>query len=309
MAGSQRFLYCLIAFVVAVAAQSDYAIDDADPAVNYSGNWSTQADDSAQLDATMVYDGTWHDGTSGIGESTCFQFDFTGTGITVYCVLPNSPLANAGNTNLTFSLNGSSPYVTTYVSTANDSATDPYTYNVSVFGVQNLSVDTYTLTVTLGENSTAVFDYAWVTGNPNSTANGTTNSTAASSTTQILTTTSCDSSSTPSKTGDTQGKMSQTVKVGGVGIGIGVGIMLLLAFLVFCLIRRQRASRERRQRLFDHAAPVPAAAVPSFRHYASYSTSTLAKPENWRDRPAAALPRQEVSEEGIPFLGHHPSAY
>jgi len=289
-----RLVYWLIVFILFVAAQSGYVIDDADPAVTYNGNWDTQDTfvGSTPPDSSLVYDGTWHDGSYGLGGATSFQFNFTGTGITVYCVLMNS-LTNI--TDLTFAVDGdSSPYTGNYVSSSNGTATQAYSYNVSVFDVQTLPNGTHTLIATLGVVSSVIFDYALVSDGANSEATSSNNATSTSSPE--------DSSAT-----DPQMKTTQKIEVGGIGLAIGAGLVLLLGGLAYFCVRSRRAGRRRRQRVSDTAAPVPASAVPTFRHDASWSTSSFAKAESSSDRPAAASPRMYVSEEGLPFLGRYPT--
>ncbi|KAG9004658.1 hypothetical protein FRB94_002198 [Tulasnella sp. JGI-2019a] len=104
--------------------------------------------------------------TSDAVSPVSLDFPFTGTGLTVYCILWHlqsgiTPYQNGSITSLSFTIDGqpagnytSGPY-TSYASTT-------YDYNVPVYNSTSISNGQHTFSMALQPNTVAFFDYAVV---------------------------------------------------------------------------------------------------------------------------------------------------
>jgi hypothetical protein len=113
-------------------------------------------------DVQEAFNHTWHDTTHHTTDPTrSVQFNFTGTSLQVFCILPNptDPILTS-TYNLTFTLDNVA-LTQTFVHES-DLSTD-FQFNASVFYMDNLSQSTHTFTMLAAStvvNSTIQFDYA-----------------------------------------------------------------------------------------------------------------------------------------------------
>ncbi|KAJ3821538.1 hypothetical protein F5880DRAFT_1508488 [Lentinula raphanica] len=113
-------------------------------------------------DPTQAFDYTWHDGTHWTtdpdGETVSILFEFTGTSLDVFCILPNpSSQTIVGDYNLTFELDNQL-LEQTFMHANNHS--DIFEFNVNVLSLQNLSLAPHVFMMMAGVDSTLQFDYA-----------------------------------------------------------------------------------------------------------------------------------------------------
>lgn len=112
-------------------------------------------------DQSKAYGGSWHDCTHHTYDKPkAVQFNFTGTTLTVYCILPNSDDPFITTTyDLQFTIDGDSFGTFNHES----DKSNMYIYQAQVFGVANLTNATHSFLMTAGSttvNSTILFDYA-----------------------------------------------------------------------------------------------------------------------------------------------------
>ncbi|KAE9385626.1 hypothetical protein BT96DRAFT_892021 [Gymnopus androsaceus JB14] len=142
------------------------SVSGAIPTYEPSGEWqngSTCTGCAIRPDAKQAFLGSWHDSTYSVGEYLrSVQFNFTGTSLDVFCILPNLLNNDVITTyNLTFNLDNQ-----TLLQTFEHESdyTNIFLYNYSVLSLSSLTPvhHTFTMLMTTGENSsnTLQFDYA-----------------------------------------------------------------------------------------------------------------------------------------------------
>ncbi|KAJ3882804.1 hypothetical protein F5051DRAFT_424650 [Lentinula edodes] len=114
------------------------------------------------LDPSKVFNGTWSDTTHYVYDpARTVQFNFTGTSLDVYCILPNpSDPVLTSTYNLTFSLDGQ-PLPQTF--THKSDLSNVYMYNTSVLSLEGLTSISHVFTMLAAStvvNSSLLFDYA-----------------------------------------------------------------------------------------------------------------------------------------------------
>jgi len=232
--------------VGAGASQSTYTIDDSSNAVTYNGNWITQDGNGfAQPDHSLVYDGTWHDSTRDVAPSPPVSFDitFSGSGITLYCILFSTPYPEDGTgrvtaiTNLSFSLDNN-PSTPSYVSTYRQTASYTYYYNTIVYDNQQIPNGTHVLTALVQPDSVVLFDYAnvYLLGAPTPTP--------PVSTPPVSTSPTPSQAPAPAQSPTSHSSGVSAAAIGG-GVGAGVfGFLCLCAALYFFLAARRKRHNE-----------------------------------------------------------------
>ncbi|KAH9842350.1 uncharacterized protein C8Q71DRAFT_199661 [Rhodofomes roseus] len=208
---------------VAVVSGEIRTIDDTDgdsvtgatPTYSNEDCWNKGPDCSActfQPDPSQAHYGTWHDTTSNVcnnayvngTSSHSVAFDFTGTSLTVYCIMiSQGPTAELMN--LTFTLDGETS--TAAFPQSVSGATYGYQYNYSVFSQSSLSNTEHSFTMAAIQGTSAsvlLFDYAQYTYEEQiaSIMSPTPSTIPATSSSQ---TTSTQTSSTPSTSSSTTG--------------------------------------------------------------------------------------------------------
>ncbi|KZP14249.1 hypothetical protein FIBSPDRAFT_796861 [Athelia psychrophila] len=163
-------IYLVLSYLAhfSAATSSNRTVDDqfGDSVTNllpvYSTGWSQGATCSVcyvHLNASNVFNGTWHDTTyiptSMVPPSVAISFE--GTAVYAYCVLGNTVPKTVTLTNLTFLMDGE--LVGTYQHTPTTSA--DYQYNVPVYVATSLSNEQHVLTIEAAgtTNSLILFDY------------------------------------------------------------------------------------------------------------------------------------------------------
>ncbi|KAF7308249.1 hypothetical protein HMN09_00672800 [Mycena chlorophos] len=110
-------------------------------------------------DASDAFDQTWHDSSQIDSTPSTVTFSFTGTSVTIYCILVNqqSSATSIGPTSLVLSIDGAS--AGTYQHSPNGS--EAFTYNFPVFNVPGLSNTEHSVVLsTNAVDSILLFDYA-----------------------------------------------------------------------------------------------------------------------------------------------------
>ncbi|KAF8217078.1 hypothetical protein K438DRAFT_1559193 [Mycena galopus ATCC 62051] len=128
----------------------------------YSGNFSPNSDcDGCTVhpDPTQAHDGTWHDSSQFNGAGpVSVTLSFTGTGISVFCILANTIPSALTTTDLAFTLDGSPQQAFSH----NPDSTSDYEYNAQVFSMGGLIQGAHQLVVATNNpsGSLLLFDYA-----------------------------------------------------------------------------------------------------------------------------------------------------
>ncbi|KAF9065438.1 hypothetical protein BDP27DRAFT_1228989, partial [Rhodocollybia butyracea] len=110
--------------------------------------------------AQQAFNQTWHWSEFLVGDvKRTVKFNFTGTSLNVYCILPNPDASIISNYNLTFTLDGT-PVNHGFNHTSDGSG--QFQYNVNVLSLGNLSQapHTFVMAALTQINSTVLFDYA-----------------------------------------------------------------------------------------------------------------------------------------------------
>ncbi|KAJ3851140.1 hypothetical protein EV368DRAFT_43811 [Lentinula lateritia] len=113
------------------------------------------------LDPSKVFNGTWSDTTHYVYDpARTVQFDFTGTSLDVYCILPNPSNPDVVSTyNLTFSLDGQ-PLQQTFTHESDLSNVHMYNTSVSLKGLMSISHVFTMLAASTFVDSSLLFVYA-----------------------------------------------------------------------------------------------------------------------------------------------------
>ncbi|KZT74172.1 hypothetical protein DAEQUDRAFT_292907 [Daedalea quercina L-15889] len=174
----QWLLFATALFISLVLAEvriiDDTYGDSATGAVpTYSDCWNAGPDCSTctlQPDPSMMYNGTWHDTSTGecnsanstMGVSQNVTFSFKGTSLTVYCVALTQAVIGPWWNNLSFVLDGETSYGT-FHETPGGASSYSFNYNVSVYSRTSLANTEHTFIMTAEQGtlpSTLMFDYA-----------------------------------------------------------------------------------------------------------------------------------------------------
>ncbi|KAJ7468722.1 hypothetical protein FB451DRAFT_1039112 [Mycena latifolia] len=168
---SRTFLaICALAQVqVCLSAVSNHSIDDFygdaltgflpvyEPALAWhpDGNCSGC---SVKPDPTLALNRTWHDSTQRAGDSPCsVTIQFTGTAISLFCIVPADDITNL--VNLTFTLDGQSSGSYTHAPVGSKDIA----YSVPVLVAGELNNTAHTLIARTASPSLFIFDYAMYT--------------------------------------------------------------------------------------------------------------------------------------------------
>ncbi|KAI0656478.1 hypothetical protein C8Q70DRAFT_1046820 [Cubamyces menziesii] len=116
---------------------------------------------TAHPDPGLVYDGTWHDGTTQLGSEDLLTaaVGFSGVAVYVFCVVTRSEVSPDGNSDMSFFIDGeqAGQYV---VPPDGDTS---YAYNVPVFVKDGLAAGSHQLLIvngrTGGNKSLVLLDY------------------------------------------------------------------------------------------------------------------------------------------------------
>ncbi|KAJ3742447.1 hypothetical protein DFH05DRAFT_214509 [Lentinula detonsa] len=113
-------------------------------------------------DSTKAFNGTWSDTTHYISDpARTVQFNFTGTSLDVFCILPNPSDPDLTSVyNLTFNLDGQ-PLQQTF--THRTDLSNNFVYNASVLSLEGLTSTSHVFTMLAAStdvNSSLLFDYA-----------------------------------------------------------------------------------------------------------------------------------------------------
>ncbi|KDQ09648.1 hypothetical protein BOTBODRAFT_148072 [Botryobasidium botryosum FD-172 SS1] len=172
-------VYVVISLVAATSSAAssvrtvNATVDDADARVVYSGVWNDQSCGScpAKPNASMVTNGTWHDGTQTATDSVVLSasLTFTGTDIYVFGILAPSKAVSELPISLNFLVDGIAHG--NYTKGPSAKAAAKYHYNVTFFAGHGLTNETHTLTMALNKPSYVLLDsfvYTYVTSQNNS---------------------------------------------------------------------------------------------------------------------------------------------
>ncbi|KIK57963.1 hypothetical protein GYMLUDRAFT_262797 [Collybiopsis luxurians FD-317 M1] len=216
------FSYIPNAYLVK-AVSTNITIDDTSSEFVYDSGWVAGPCDycSAQLNDSLTFNGTWHDGGTRTGLSG--QLNFDGTAVYLFGVTSQD---STGGINFTFD----GQETTAYDPSSNAVPQVVHAYNFSLFALEGLVNGSHTLrfTTVLATNSsqTVLIDYAIVTVD-NSPSDGNSGSETGSG----------SSSSTNSS--------KNSALIGGVVGGIAGAVLLSLAMFFFIRRRKYRVSEKK----------------------------------------------------------------
>ncbi|KAF9065928.1 hypothetical protein BDP27DRAFT_1424316 [Rhodocollybia butyracea] len=272
--------FCLLILLVwtVEASSTNITIDDTNSAFTWGTGWSAGPCDfcAAQLNQSLTFDGTWHDGGSANGSMATLNFD--GTAVYLFGIT-----SAAATGTIEFTLDGKSAM------TFNGSVDIPalnHVYNFSLFSASGLENTSHTLEFTsilaVNASQTVLVDYAVVTVD---------NSTDGSS--------SSGSSSSPSSpssggsaglaSGTSHSGSNKAAIIGGTVGGVVGAVLLALALLWFI---RRRKPQARPIKPENDIAPFR---VPTAREMSLPSTTTISS------NPKAGLNRT-LPESGEPDI-------
>ncbi|KAJ3967282.1 hypothetical protein EV361DRAFT_505491 [Lentinula raphanica] len=214
-------------------------------------------------DPSKAFNGTWSDTTHYVSDpARTVQFNFTGTSLDVYCIIPNPSNQDLISTyNLTFSLDGQ-PLPQTF--SHRSDLSDNFTYNSSVLSLEGLSLTNHVFTMLAASttvNSSLLFDYARY-------SNITSSSTAPLQT------------QTSSVTSPTTGHHVSTLPII-IGVVLGSIILILLHVIFVPLYRRRKQLRPRSIPKLNGIEPYVYQVEPSHSSPRSLAGSTQSSGQNF----------------------------
>nr|GAT53599.1 predicted protein [Mycena chlorophos] len=160
-------------------------------------------------DASDAFDQTWHDSSQIDSTPSTVTFSFTGTSVTIYCILVNqqSSATSIGPTSLVLSIDGAS--AGTYQHSPDGS--EAFTYNVPVFNVPGLSNTEHSVVLsTNAVDSILLFDYASYEFD-----DGTSTTTTSSAVTETQTDTVVTTTTAQGSAGSSSGSSASTTGTAG----------------------------------------------------------------------------------------------
>ncbi|KII86391.1 hypothetical protein PLICRDRAFT_288452 [Plicaturopsis crispa FD-325 SS-3] len=182
---STLFLICICGFLsllrlpVSLGALVNGTIDDKFGDARTGAQWAYLPDGAwndgtncpsctAQPAASQAFMGSWHDGTFNVlpgsnnfpNQTLSASVNFNGTAVYVYCIVAHSASGPDGNMDLTFFIDGNTVGTFTLAPTG---AQPNFSYNVSVFSMENLEPKPHNFTVQNGHvnglKALAIIDY------------------------------------------------------------------------------------------------------------------------------------------------------
>ncbi|KAK1223326.1 hypothetical protein PQX77_013803 [Marasmius sp. AFHP31] len=216
-------------------------------------------------DPSKAHGGTWRVANHAKGDDTpkYLQFDFVGTAVAIYCIVPNLPSSSNLTTQyaLEFEIDGRSPPSGQKVYIHVSDGSGAFAYNVPVFNETGLRNERHTMMVSINPvpdiDAVLLFDYATyifddvifapvtpLSSSANSSRGSTTSSTNSRIPTDLSSTVS--SASTPAQRQNddfpvTGNQRKHLIVILGSSIGSFVTLSALVV-LLFCYLRRRRVS-------------------------------------------------------------------
>ncbi|KAE9397636.1 hypothetical protein BT96DRAFT_921335 [Gymnopus androsaceus JB14] len=277
---------------------ANVTIDDSDPSIIYLPAWNTRNASvpcptcTANPQADLMFDETWHDGTFYPSGSTDFpnipitaSMLFNGTAMYVFCALAESSTSLDGDSDMSFYIDGDLKGTFLMIAPGNVGV---YDYNVPVFAIDSLTPEEHNFTLQGGHvngfESLVLLDRMVYTAfNSSLTSESSSSSTSAS-----LTSTSSGSFQPTLSPGSATKKSLSSI----IGLAVAVPIVvLLLAAVALCLFLKRRKRRGDSRRTIHTIDPIALPISPPMTSV--WSSDSLSSPSSHHSALHRKAPRRD----------------